>query len=122
MSRFLVLLPAPEAQWAQLPASEHAKGEAAHRRFNERLRAGDHRVLVSSPLAPSAEAVSMRPDGAGGVLVSDGPFTESTEQIVGFYLIESDDEADLLMVCRGLASTGDLIELRRLVEPEEGQS
>ena len=32
----------------------------------------------------------MRPDGSGGVLVTDGPFTESVEQVVGFYLVETD--------------------------------
>ncbi len=114
MSRFLMLLPAPEAEWAQLPPEEHAKGAEAHRRFNQRLREGGHEVIVSSPLTPSAEATSMRPDGQGGTLITDGPFTESREQIVGFYLIESPDEAALREICAGLASTGDLIELRRL--------
>ena len=37
----------------------------------------------------------MRPDGLGGVLATDGPFTESVEQVVGFYLVETDDRADL---------------------------
>ena len=115
MSRYLVLLPAPEAEWADLPPEEHAKGAAAHRLFNERLREGGHRVVESSPLEPSDRATSMRPDGNGGVLVTDGPFIESHEQIVGFYLIESDDEPALREICAGLASTGDLIEFRRLV-------
>ena len=72
MSRYLVLLPAPEAEWAELPPGEHEKGARAHRRFTDELRAGGHRV------------------------------------------VESDDEAGLRAVCEQLASTGDLIELRRL--------
>lgn len=116
MSRYLMLLPAPEEEWAQLPAEDHAKGAEAHRLFNQRLRAGGHRVIVAGPLTPSAEATSMRPDGSGGTLITDGPFTESREQIVGFYLIESADEVGLREICAGLASTGDLIELRRMVE------
>lgn len=114
MSRFLVLLPAPEKEWAQLPPEEHDKGAAAHQLFNDGLREGGHRVVVSSPLAPSAEALSMRPDGQGGTLVTDGPFTESREQIVGFYLIETDDADGLVELCTRLSSTGDLIELRKL--------
>ncbi len=112
--RYLVLLPAPEAQWAELPPEAHERGMAANQRFNAELRDGGHRVVVAAPLRPSAEAVSMRPDGNGGTLVTDGPFTESVEQIVGFYLIESEDEAGLRRCCEQLASTGDLIELRRL--------
>lgn len=122
MSRHLILLPAPEAQWAALPPEEHEKGMRAHQRFGEELRDGGHRLVVASPLRPSAEAVSMRPDGAGGTLVTDGPFTESTEQVVGFYLVETDDRDGLLAACRQLASTGDLIEFRDLPEGEEDSS
>ena len=116
MSRFLVLLPAPEAQWANLPESEHEKGMRSHARFHEDLAAGGHTLIAVSPLEPSAQATSMRPDGRGGVLVSDGPFTESAEQIVGFYLLESDDEAGLRRACERFAARGEHIELRRLAE------
>ena len=30
MSRYLILLPAPEAEWAALPESEHEKGMRSH--------------------------------------------------------------------------------------------
>lgn len=116
MSRFLILLPAPEAEWARLPESEHEKGMAAHQRFHEALAAGGHRLVVASPLEASARATSMRPDGQGGTLVTDGPFTESVEQVVGFFLIETEDEADLRAACERLASSGELIEFRRLAE------
>ena len=38
------------------------------------------------------------------VVVTDGPFTESVEQVVGFYLLESTDEADLHDVVRAVAA------------------
>lgn len=116
MSRYLVLLPAPEAEWAQLPDSEHEKGMASHRRFHEDLAAGGHRTVAAGPLEPSAQATAMRPDGAGGTLVTDGPFAETAEQIVGFYLVESDDEADLRAACERFAARGELIEFRRMAE------
>ena len=116
MSRYLILLPAPEAEWAKLPESEHEKGMASHGQFHEELRAGGHRLLVAGPLDPSAQATSMRPDGDGGTLVTDGPFTESVEQVVGFYLVESEDEADLRAACERFAARGELIEFRRLAE------
>ena len=119
MRRHLVLLPAPEAEWAALPPEEHEKGRRSHEQFHRDLAAGGHRVVAAGPLTPSARALSMRPDGAGGVLVTDGPFTESVEQVVGFYLVESDDRDDLVRVCAELAGRGELIELRDVVADDE---
>ena len=116
MSRYLVLLPAPEAEWAALPESEHEKGQRSHVQFHEELAAGGHTIVTGGPLEPSARATSMRPDGSGGVLVTDGPFTETGEQVVGFYLVESEDEDDLRAVCQRFASRGEHIEFRRINE------
>ncbi len=112
--RFLVLLPAPEAEWAELPESEHELGLANHQRFNEALAARGHRVVTAAPLEPSERAVSMRNTGRGSAVVTDGPFAETVEQIVGFYLLETEDEADLVEVVRAFAEGGDHVELRRL--------
>ncbi len=119
MSRHLVLLPAPEAEWAQLPPEEHAMGMRSHEQLHRDLAAGGHRIVVTSPLTPSADATSMRPDGTGGALVTDGPFTESVEQVVGFYLVETDDRADLVRVLTEFAARGEHIELRDLVADGE---
>ncbi len=116
MSRYLILLPAPEADWADLPPEEHEKGHASHVQFQQDLEAGGHELLVAGPLEPSAAATSMRPDGVGGTLVSDGPFAESVEQVVGFYLVRSDDEADLRAACERWSSRGELLEFRRMAE------
>ena len=116
MSRYLILLPAPEAEWAKLPESEHEKGMVSHEQFHQDLRDGGHTLVTVSPLEPSAQATSMRPDGQGATLVTDGPFTESVEQVVGFYLIDTHDEADLRAACERFASRGEHIEFRRLVE------
>lgn len=120
MSRHLVLLPAPEAEWARLPPEEHEKGMRSHQQFHADLAAGGHRIVVAGPLTPSAEATSMRPDGSGGALVTDGPFTESVEQLVGFYLLDTEDREDLLRICREFSARGELIEFRDMV-PGTGQ-
>lgn len=112
--RYLLLLPAPEAEWAELPESEHELGMRNHQRFHEALAARGHQLVTGSPLEPSDRAVSLRNTGRGSALVTDGPFTESAEQIVGFYLVESADERDLLDVVRAFAEGGDHVELRRL--------
>lgn len=116
MSRYLILLPAPESEWADLPAEEHDKGHRSHVQFQQDLEAGGHELLVAGPLEASAAATSMRPDGAGGTFVTDGPFSETAEQVVGFYLVDSDDEADLRAVCQRFAARGEHIEFRRMAE------
>ncbi len=116
MSRYLILLPAPEAEWADLPAEEHDKGHRSHQEFHRDLEAGGHTLVTVSPLEPSALATSMRPDGNGGALVTVGPFSETAEQVVGFYLVDSDDAAGLRAACERFASRGEHIELRRLAQ------
>ncbi len=51
--------------------------------------------------------------------VTDGPFAEVSEQVGGFYQVESDDLDDLLDCCQIIAAVGDGIEVRRTVTPEE---
>jgi hypothetical protein len=113
--RYLLLLPAPEAEWAELPESEHELGMRNHQQFHEALAARGHELVLASPLEPSTQAISLRNTGRGSAVVTDGPFAETVEQIVGFYLVESADEADLLDVVRAFAEGGDHVELRRLV-------
>ena len=112
--RYLLLLPASEEEWARLPESEHELGMQNHQRFHEALAARGHKLVMANPLEPSQQAISMRNTGRGSALVTEGPFTETTEQMVGFYLIDSADEADLLEVVRSFAEGGDHVELRRL--------
>ena len=116
MSRYLILLPAPEAEWAELPTSEHELGMRSHGQFHEDLKAGGHTMVAAGPLEPSADATSMRPGTAGEAAVTEGPFAETAEQIVGFYLVDSDDEADLRAACRRFAARGEHIEFRRMAE------
>ena len=116
MHRFLVLLPAPEAEWAQLPPEEHEKGMRSHEQFHRDLAAGGHEIVATGPLERSAQAISMRPGEEGGpALVTQGPFTESVEQIAGFYLLASDDGDDLRRLCEEFAARGEHIEFRKMV-------
>ena len=58
----------------------------------------------------------MRPGADGDALVTDGPFSETAEQVVGFYLVDSGDEADLRAACQRFAARGEHIEFRRMAE------
>ena len=65
----------------------------------------------------SAESVLdwiQRAGGRGTLYEADVRNAQSVEQMVGFYLLESADEADLHDVVRSFAEGGDHVELRRM--------
>src|SRR6187401_2763822 len=62
---------------------------------------GRGQFLDASPLHPVATAATVRVRG-GQVLVTDGPFAETTEQLGGFYLLELSDLDEAIAVARKL--------------------
>ena len=49
----------------------------------------------AEPLKPTSTAVTVRKNGDGKVLATDGPFTETKEQLAGYYILDCEtiDEA-----------------------------
>ena len=78
-----------------------------------------HRITGGAELRRASEARTIAP---GATTVTDGPWAETREQVGGFYIVESDDLDDLLDCCRILAATGDAVEVRQCVSPEERPS
>lgn len=68
--------------------------------------------LIGEVLAPTSEATTVRVRD-GQVLLTDGPFAETREQIVGFDIIECDDLDEALEVARRHPmARGGMIEVR----------
>jgi hypothetical protein len=88
MSEFLVLI--YENQKALEGADKETRDRimAGHNEFGERngtsLRGGN-------ALQPTTTATSLRRDGTGKLVVTDGPFAETKEALGGYYLIEAPD-------------------------------
>ena len=75
------------------------------------------RVTRDSSLRPVASAVTVRVRG-GEVLVSDGPFAETKEQIAGFNVLECADLDEAVAVAsRHPTARIGTFELRPFVEP-----
>ena len=102
--------------WTTMTEQERTTGYAEYDRFAAELTRRGHRITGGAELRPTTEAVHLRP---GAREATDGPFAEGVEQIGGFYLVESDDLADLVDCTRILSATGEGIEIRRCVEPQE---
>ncbi len=112
MTEYIVLLPGNEAAWAAASEEQRQSTYQQHQDFAKLLEERGHRVTGGSELTDSREAKVLRTASDGTQTVTDGPYSESVEQLTGFYLIESDDLDDLLDVCRVLGKGEGVIEVR----------
>jgi hypothetical protein len=105
--------------WTSMTMQERKDGYAQYARFNEALAEGGHQIVGGGELVQSTEARSIP---AGGGAVTEGPYAETAEQVGGYYQIATDDLDGLMECCQIIAATGDGIEVRRNVEPDERPS
>ena len=127
-ARYLILLPGDETAWEEATQEHRDAVYARHDEFGMKLRANGHTVLGGAELTHSREARTVRADADGTVIVSDGPFAETTEQLTGYYDVETDDLDDLLQLV-GLVAGPDHdragmggVEVRRVATEEDRES
>ena len=84
---------------------------AAINAFNDRLKAEGHWVFAGGLGAPSSATVI---DNRGGeAMFSDGPFVESKEYLVGFWIIEAADlDVALKLAAEGSKACNRKVEVR----------
>lgn len=117
MTEYMVIIVGDaDRWWTSMSLKERQDGYAEYARFGQELARRGHKVTGGAELHQSSEAKSIRP---GSTTVMDGPFTETAEQVGGFYLVETEDLDDLLDCCTIITSVGDGIEVRRTVDPAE---
>jgi hypothetical protein len=88
MAKYMLLIYGDAQQWdAMTPEQWQTHGEA-HGAFNE---AAGEKVTGGEQLELAQTATTLRTDGAGSVLTTDGPFLETKEVLGGFYLLEAAD-------------------------------
>ena len=120
MTEYMVIIVGDaDRWWTSMSLKERKDGYAQYARFAEELGRRGHKITGGAELHHTTEAKSIRP---GTTTVTDGPFTETAEQVGGFYLVETDDLDDLLDCCTIITAVGDGIEVRRTVDPAERPS
>lgn len=79
---------------------------------NDRLRR-EGKLGPSARLMPTTAATTLRKDG-GDQMVLDGPFAETKEQLLGFYVLDCASLDEALNIARemGLANPGGAYEIR----------
>lgn len=88
MADYLALIFDDQVYWTD--PDNRAAGHAAHERF-----AAEHgpRLTGGAELVPVPDAVTVRPDGAGGFTVTDGAHAETKEVLGGYYVVRAPDRA-----------------------------
>lgn len=87
--QYILLIHESEAQWDSFSDSEQGEIMAGYGTFSEHLAQNNH-MLGGERLQPSHTATTVRVRD-GEVALTDGPFTETKEQLGGFFLIEAED-------------------------------
>lgn len=102
------------------PEEDDALMSELHR-VHDRLTA-EGALGPAARLGATADACTLRGPGLGVVI--DGPFAETKEQLLGFYLIDVADLEEALGVCRELAAAnpGGAYEVRPLALYQTGAS
>ncbi|RJO73313.1 hypothetical protein D5S18_18860 [Nocardia panacis] len=106
MTQYLLLFYQDEQQAGEPPAAEVSR---AHRAF---IAANGSALQGGNALEPTTTATSVRPDGAGGFMVTDGPFAETKEQLGGYYLIEAADLDAALALAKQVPMAAGGVEVR----------
>jgi hypothetical protein len=88
MSQYLVLIYDDEQAWVNADEATNARIRAGHTAFAQNSGTA---MVGGNALQPTTTATSVRPDGAGGFSVTDGPFVETKEALGGYYLLEAGD-------------------------------
>src|SRR5438067_7266622 len=87
--QYMLMIYVNEAGWPKLSKAEQEQGMAAYTAYTEALtKAGVFRS--TNRLGPSAAATTVRALN-GKPQVLDGPYTDSKEQLGGYYIIEVPD-------------------------------
>jgi hypothetical protein len=110
--RYMMLIYSQENETAT--REERSVVAAAHRAVLDETQ--DRGILrAADPLEPSAMATTVRVQ-EGGVVVTDGPFAETKEQLAGYYILECEDLDEALAwaakIPTGCAGAAGCVEVR----------
>jgi hypothetical protein len=113
--RYLLQCCFDEKRWEAIPESQRDQIMRAYGEFLQSLdKGGQH--LASAKLRSSSSATTVR-SKEGKLVVTDGPFAETKEQLGGYHLIECKDLDEAISIAKRIPTIpfGGTIEVRALV-------
>jgi hypothetical protein len=113
--QYMLLIYENEAAEAARSSEELKASIDAHIALAAKLR-GESRLIAGDPLQPSATATTIRNDASGArVVITDGPYAETKEQLGGFYIVEASDLDQALSDAMAIPGSS-VIEVRPLLD------
>lgn len=109
--KYALLIYGDEKVWDARDENELRENHERHARFMELLRSRNA-MAGGEELAGSATATTIRNGDTGSV--TDGPYTETAEQLGGFYLIDAADLDEAIELARALPEP--IVEIRPVVD------
>ncbi|GIG64680.1 YciI family protein [Phytomonospora endophytica] len=111
--KYALLIYGNEKNWTEADDATREAAMAAHGRFGDLLTERGA-MRGGEELESSEAATTVRTDGTGGFVLTDGPYAETSEQLGGFYLVEAADLDEAVEYAKALP--GDIVEVRPIVE------
>jgi hypothetical protein len=113
MTEYVVLFPADneEERAAATPAERQATFDTDFE-FGQLLEARGGAVTGGAGLTLSSEARTVRRGPTANVLITDGPYAESAEQLSGFFVVTCADYDALVEAAQVLTRAHPVVEIR----------
>lgn len=118
--KYMLLTYLDEKAWLALtPEQQKAEMDSCGPHIEKMM--AKNKIIAGAPLRETATATTVR-YREGKVLLTDGPFAETREQLGGYTIIEADDLDDALAIAKGFiasSTTGTslaTIEVRPIVD------
>jgi hypothetical protein len=110
--QYLLLCCIDETQWAQMPDAQKDQIIREYRAVMQELVTRGQ-LRASTQLHPTAMATTVR-EQHGRVIITDGPFAETKEQLGGYHLVECQDLDAAMAIARRIPTlrVGGAIEVR----------
>jgi hypothetical protein len=112
MSQYLILIYDDEAAWEAAPPNTGERIMEGHNAFSAKNEAA---IAGGNALQPTATATTVRPDGADGFTVTDGPFVETKEALGGYYLVEAADLDEAIALAKQIPVVSGGLEVRPIL-------
>ncbi len=112
MSQYLILIYDDEVAYQEADEERNGHIMSGHQAFGEKNAAA---IVGGNALQPTTTATTVRPDGADGFTVTDGPFAETKEALGGYYLVEAADLDEAIELAKQIPVLAGGLEVRPIM-------